>query len=199
MSNQIDPRDYILNVASAKNWEFELGNNLRNEIIKEYGENYLFRIIVILKELEQQGVLIKRLSGRNYDITSLGMKIQENGGFENFEKESENNHYNPELIESILNTNKRFSESLQSNRKTQNISLSVAIGTFLVLLIQTLISLGTNRISGIITIPEIKEVSIQLKSISTDLRLQTECLDTLTAQFRNTTINSDTIEYRGVP
>lgn len=122
----------------------------------------------------------KKIKGL-YLVTTLGKMVAEEGGFNvmrlpvfsKTEKEKSLSEDKSELVESLLITNKKYSESLRANKVTQGISIGVAIGGFLALCVQIYFNVfGISEIQGSVSVPEITELKqIEIKESNTNLLL----------------------------
>lgn len=154
-------------MASHKNGNF-INNEQLEELQEGLSELERSKFRMEFDEMLDNLTLAKaeKIQG-HYLVTTLGKMVADEGGFNVFrlpvqsKTETENvlAQDKSELIESLLETNKRFMQSLRGNRKSQRISSSVAVGGLIVLSIQTLFNfLGTTNVKGSIEVNSIDTV-----------------------------------------
>lgn len=150
------------------------GNSINNEQLEELQEGFneieRSKFQLELNEMLDNMTLAKaeKIQGL-YLVTTLGKMVADEGGFNVFrlpieaktKKEKDLIQDKSELIESLLETNKRFVQSIRDNRITQNISTGVAIGGLIALIIQIYLSIvGITNVKGSIEIVKIEKVDI---------------------------------------
>ncbi|MFV8336632.1 hypothetical protein ACNQF7_11200 [Flavobacterium sp. RSP29] len=118
LSYGVDDDNYVLDISKHSDFI----NNL-----DEIGEA---RFKLAIKEMLMNNTLSEHKKDKIYLLTSLGREVLENGGFSG---------YNPH-ISSELNINEQFSKNLDISKRATKITICVAFGTLIVLMVQTYLS-----------------------------------------------------------
>lgn len=124
-----DFKDWILFYGiDDENYVFDLSKH--NDFINNLDEIEKARFKLALKEMLMNNTLLEHKKNKIYLLTSLGREVLESGSFST---------WNPR-INSELNINEKFSKNLELNRTATYITIFVAIGTMIVLIVQTYLS-----------------------------------------------------------
>ncbi|MFV8324494.1 hypothetical protein [Flavobacterium sp. ZS1P14] len=163
MNNEIlnnDYKDWILfDGVNRENFVFDISKH--SDFILSLDDINKARFKLALKEMLMNNTLSEYKKDKIYLLTSLGREVLDAGTFSSF---------NPR-INSDLNINEKFSKNLELNKRATKITIGVAIGTMIILIIQTYISTKTSTIRIEKELPINKELQKELRGINNTLYL----------------------------
>lgn len=124
-----DYRDWILfEGVDNKNKVFDISKH--SNFINSLNEIEKARFDLALKEMLMNGTLFEHKKNQIFLLTSLGKFVYDTGSFSGVNL----------FINSELNINEKFSKNLDLNKKATKITIGIAIGTLIVLIVQAYIS-----------------------------------------------------------
>jgi hypothetical protein len=135
-----------------------------------------------LEEMLMNGSIYHIPKTRTYLLTSLGQRVKEAGSF---------SCYSPS-ISPELNLNEKFSKNVKVNNNATRITVGVAIGTLIALIIQVLISaFKTTDIEGKVQVQALDSSTLVLLSLLKDMRHQSVGQDSLSREYHRISMKLD--------